>query len=143
MLPCLLHSLSGSGTLPARLGEKRQACPTDKLGADPAIARQGEPNKNMGLQGAFTTIREMARWGSIGLILAYRAAIRPWLWPSCRYHPSCSAYAIEAIRIHGVFRGIWLATARLLRCHPFAKGGPDFVPPKEAIGGDPPTDMPG
>lgn len=49
--------------------------------------------------------------------------------PSCRFHPTCSSYAVEAVRHHGALRGTWLATLRLLRCHPWHPGGFDPVPP--------------
>ena len=49
--------------------------------------------------------------------------------PTCRFHPTCSAYAVEAVHVHGVFRGLAMATWRLLRCHPFHPGGFDPVPP--------------
>jgi uncharacterized protein len=58
----------------------------------------------------------------------YRRAISPLTPPSCRYFPSCSAYALEAIEVHGAGRGGWLALRRILRCHPFARGGFDPVP---------------
>jgi putative membrane protein insertion efficiency factor len=64
----------------------------------------------------------------IGLVRTYRLAISPMLAPSCRYWPSCSEYAIEALRRHGVVRGGWLTTRRLCRCHPWAAGGVDEVP---------------
>lgn len=60
----------------------------------------------------------------------YRACISPMLPPSCRYVPTCSQYAIEAIQIHGPFKGLWLATRRLLSCHPWGGSGYDPVPPK-------------
>lgn len=62
-------------------------------------------------------------------IRAYRRWISPLKPPSCRFHPTCSAYASEAILVHGIFRGLGLATWRILRCHPFARGGYDPVPP--------------
>jgi len=64
----------------------------------------------------------------IGLLKAYRYAISPMLGRNCRYHPSCSEYAIEAVRRHGVIRGGWLAIKRVGRCHPFSRGGFDPVP---------------
>jgi uncharacterized protein len=65
----------------------------------------------------------------LAIIGFYRVAISPALAPSCRYTPSCSAYAVEAIELHGAGRGSWLALRRLLRCHPFHAGGHDPVPP--------------
>ena len=58
----------------------------------------------------------------------YKAAISPWLPPACRYEPTCSVYAREAIERYGFRRGSWLALARLSRCHPFRPGGLDPVP---------------
>ena len=63
------------------------------------------------------------------LIRAYRALVAPLLGPRCRFAPSCSAYAEEALRTHGAVRGSWLAVRRLARCHPFTPGGYDPVPP--------------
>lgn len=60
----------------------------------------------------------------------YKAVISPMLPPSCRYVPTCSQYAIDAIEIHGPFKGLWLATRRLLSCHPWGGSGYDPVPPK-------------
>jgi hypothetical protein len=59
----------------------------------------------------------------------YRWTIGPLLPRVCRFHPSCSAYALEALRIHGPFRGLYLTARRLLRCQPFHPGGFDPVPP--------------
>ncbi len=73
----------------------------------------------------------------IGLLRAYRFAISPIYGQVCRYHPSCSAYALEAVQVHGSLRGSWLAVRRLLRCHPWALGGYDPVPGtgRDATGG--------
>lgn len=71
------------------------------------------------------------RW-LIGLIGAYRRAISPLLPGACRFYPSCSSYASEAISLHGVARGTMLAAARLSRCHPWCEGGIDPVPPSRA-----------
>ena len=62
-----------------------------------------------------------------GLIRGYQILISPVLGPSCRYLPSCSEYAMEAVDRYGVGRGLWMAAWRLLRCHPFVKGGFDPV----------------
>ncbi|HID03352.1 MAG TPA: membrane protein insertion efficiency factor YidD [Desulfobacterales bacterium] len=64
----------------------------------------------------------------IGLIRGYRYIISPLLPPSCRFTPTCSRYAIEAIQSHGTLRGILLACGRIFRCHPFCQGGYDPVP---------------
>ena len=61
----------------------------------------------------------------------YQGAISPLFPPACRYTPTCSAYAIEAIRVHGPARGLWLALRRIMRCHPWEGSGYDPVPPKE------------
>jgi putative membrane protein insertion efficiency factor len=63
-------------------------------------------------------------------IIAYRRWISPVLPARCRFYPSCSAYALEALATHGAVRGLWLTLRRLLRCHPFHPGGYDPVPPK-------------
>jgi putative membrane protein insertion efficiency factor len=62
------------------------------------------------------------------LLTGYRRFISPLLGPTCRYYPSCSAYALEAVQLHGALRGSWLAARRLSRCHPFHAGGIDPVP---------------
>ena len=65
------------------------------------------------------------------LIKGYRRFISPLFPPSCRFQPTCSQYAIEAIGIYGTFKGSWLAIKRILRCHPFHQGGYDPVPSPE------------
>ena len=62
------------------------------------------------------------------LVQSYRSCISPLLPPSCRYYPTCSAYAMEAIERYGARRGGWMALRRILRCHPFHAGGYDPVP---------------
>ena len=64
----------------------------------------------------------------ISLIRVYRYAISPLLGRSCRFHPSCSEYALEALQVHGSLRGCWLTLKRIARCHPFHPGGYDPVP---------------
>ncbi len=70
------------------------------------------------------------KWLLIGLVRAYQLLLSPLLGPTCRYYPSCSAYAVEALRVHGAVKGTWLAGRRLLRCHPWSPGGVDHVPPR-------------
>lgn len=60
----------------------------------------------------------------------YRLFLSPWLGRSCRFEPTCSAYALEALRVHGGVKGGWLAARRILRCHPWGGSGIDDVPPK-------------
>lgn len=62
------------------------------------------------------------------LIRAYQYLISPVIGPSCRFHPTCSAYAYQAISRYGVIKGSWLSIGRVLRCHPFHPGGFDPVP---------------
>jgi putative membrane protein insertion efficiency factor len=64
----------------------------------------------------------------VHLVRAYQLLLSPFLGNHCRFYPSCSSYAIEAIERHGPARGIWLATRRLSRCHPWHPGGYDPVP---------------
>ncbi len=66
----------------------------------------------------------------IAIIKVYRYALSPWLGNHCRFHPSCSCYAEEAVARFGALRGGWLAVRRLGRCHPFCAGGIDPVPDK-------------
>ena len=64
----------------------------------------------------------------LALIRAYRYLLSPWWGGSCRFTPSCSSYAMEAIERHGAVRGGWLALRRIARCHPWCAGGFDPVP---------------
>jgi|GEM_PF-4666546 len=70
------------------------------------------------------------------LIRAYQYLLSPWLGPSCRYLPSCSEYAREALEIHGPWRGSWLALRRVSRCHPLGASGYDPVPAAQHTAGD-------
>ena len=64
----------------------------------------------------------------IWLVRAYQLLVSPFVPPSCRFHPTCSHYAIEALQKHGALKGFWLALRRILRCHPWHPGGHDPVP---------------
>ena len=70
----------------------------------------------------------MIKMALLFLIRAYQALLSPLFYGSCRFHPSCSHYAAEAVEVHGPLKGAWLALARLLRCQPFCRGGFDPVP---------------
>nr|WP_306173523.1 membrane protein insertion efficiency factor YidD [Limnobacter humi] len=63
-----------------------------------------------------------------GLVRGYQIGISPMFAPSCRFYPSCSAYALEAVRMHGAWRGTALALGRVCRCNPWSAGGIDLVP---------------
>jgi putative membrane protein insertion efficiency factor len=71
------------------------------------------------------------RWLLIQLIKAYRLLLSPWVGGHCRFHPTCSCYAITAIERFGVLRGSALSVRRLSRCHPWHEGGIDPVPDKD------------
>jgi putative membrane protein insertion efficiency factor len=66
----------------------------------------------------------------LAMLWIYRRFISPALPAACKFYPSCSHYAVDAIRLRGPFVGLWLAVRRLLRCHPWSLGGHDAVPPK-------------
>jgi putative membrane protein insertion efficiency factor len=68
----------------------------------------------------------------VGLIVirAYQLVLSPFSGGACRFHPTCSEYAVAAVEEHGLMRGLWLSLGRVARCHPFAKAGLDPVPPR-------------
>ncbi len=86
----------------------------------------------MAMKRPLSTIQGMAVATAILLVQGYQMAIRPLLIGSCKFCPSCSDYAIEALKRHGFLRGGWLAMARIVRCHPFSAGGIDPVPLDDA-----------
>lgn len=61
-------------------------------------------------------------------VRAYRLVFSPWVGHNCRYHPTCSAYALEALKMHGGMKGGWLTARRIARCHPWGGSGIDNVP---------------
>ena len=79
----------------------------------------------------YKAIARVLAWPLLALVWLYRLVISPWLGNNCRYDPSCSEYALEALRKHGVFRGTWLAARRIGRCHPWCGSGYDPVPGDE------------
>jgi putative membrane protein insertion efficiency factor len=74
------------------------------------------------------TLTLVPRRLALELLALYRLLVSPWLGPACRFEPSCSRYAAEAIERHGLGRGGWLAARRVGRCHPFGGSGYDPVP---------------
>jgi uncharacterized protein len=78
-------------------------------------------------------VRRLVAAPLIGLLVFYQRFISPMTPPTCRYYPSCSTYALVAIRRFGPVKGTWLALKRLARCHPWAAGGVDHVPAKDPI----------
>ncbi|HSR54656.1 MAG TPA: membrane protein insertion efficiency factor YidD [Alphaproteobacteria bacterium] len=80
------------------------------------------------MAGTIRMVSGLAGYGLIALVWGYRLLLAPLFPASCRYNPSCSAYAIEAIRRHGPIKGAWLAGRRLLACHPWGDCGHDPVP---------------
>lgn len=76
----------------------------------------------------------------LGLIRGYRYFISPLFPPTCRFQPTCSSYAMEAIAIHGTIKGSWLGINRILRCHPFHPGGYDPVPTSDQSSSDQSSD---
>lgn len=77
------------------------------------------------------TVGAPARLALVGLIHVYRLTLSGWLGGQCRFYPTCSHYAEEAIRTHGALRGSLMAAWRIARCGPFTAGGVDRVPPAE------------
>lgn len=93
------------------------------------------------------SIKDRPRWFAIFLIRFYQSYMRLHLFGRCKYWPTCSEFGIECFESFGVFRGFWLTLKRVLRCHPFSKGGFDPVPntpeqatvelPSDHVGGQP------
>jgi hypothetical protein len=78
-------------------------------------------------------VSRLSSWVAALLVLPlklYKLVLSPLLPPMCRFHPSCSVYAMGALKVHGPLKGSWLAARRLARCHPFNPGGLDPVPPR-------------
>lgn len=79
----------------------------------------------------------------VGVLRLYQLLVSPLLGPTCRFYPSCSSYAVQALTTHGLLRGSWLTVRRLARCHPWNPGGVDLVPgvgPSPAAHGTDPSD---
>lgn len=77
-----------------------------------------------------TVVSRMIQRGLMAVVKAYRYLLSPWLGSACRFSPTCSLYALEALQVHGAAKGSYLAARRILRCHPGCAGGVDPVPPR-------------
>lgn len=98
----------------------------DALEATGASSEQ--PRSRFTVHGSRFSVAELPRRALAVFIRAYQLVVSPALPPACRFTPTCSQYAIDAIRRYGALRGSWLAARRLARCHPFHPGGFDPVP---------------
>ncbi len=96
---------------------------------DSAMTNVGEPGVQSPRQLFLRRCMALPASTMIGLIRLYRLFLSPWLGNQCRFHPSCSNYAEQAISKHGALRGGWLTLRRLGKCHPWHAGGCDPVPP--------------
>jgi len=94
-----------------------------------STSKGGEPSAAAG-------VSRVAAWPLRGLIWIYRKLLSPFFGINCRYQPSCSAYAEEALRLHGATCGSWLALRRICRCHPWGGSGYDPVPPPRKPSGE-------
>lgn len=82
-----------------------------------------------GIRRAWRALMRVLALPLIGLVQLYRLFLSPFVGQHCRFTPTCSQYAIEALKVHGAVRGSYLAAHRLSRCHPWCEGGYDPVPP--------------
>lgn len=82
------------------------------------------------MQGVVKWILKVLGWILLVPVYIYKYAISPLTPASCRHHPTCSEYAVQALKIHGPFKGFWLATRRISKCHPWGTDGYEPVPPK-------------
>ena len=122
--------------LPARLGRDEARVSSASGHASTGGGSLDAEERPAGLAGPaareWGRVARIAGWPLLAVLWIYRRFVSPVLPPACRFHPSCSLYAAEAIVAHGPIRGTWLAVRRLLRCHPWNAGGPDPVPPPRA-----------
>jgi putative membrane protein insertion efficiency factor len=85
-----------------------------------------------------TGLQRAAKWVVLKLLHGYQLAVSPWLGNNCRFQPTCSQYAVEAVELHGVVKGGYLSLRRIIKCHPFNRGGVDLVPgqnsPRQVLG---------
>ena len=112
----------------ARVAPAREPQPPEGALEPNAWTSESTPERRTGFGRVAWIVGTPFRWLLIGLVWTYRHTISPILPPTCRYHPSCSAYAFEALQVHGAAKGFVLAVWRVLRCNPFTPGGLDPVP---------------
>ncbi len=96
----------------------------------PEADNRGVPDSSPLAQAQRTGVSRIFENALLLLIRVYQVTLSPFLGGHCRYEPTCSMYAIQAVQEHGPWRGSLLSLKRLLRCHPFVKGGYDPVPPR-------------
>lgn len=102
--------------------------PADKVCATCGGRRSTSPEWVAQVRSALRPVGRVLAWPFIALIRVYQLVISPLTPPTCRYYPSCSSYALTALRRFGPLKGTWLAARRVLSCHPWAAGGVDYVP---------------
>ncbi|TDE98749.1 membrane protein insertion efficiency factor YidD [Occultella glacieicola] len=93
---------------------------------------RGEASESAGTRPRRRPVRNPLTWLLVGGVRAYQLIVSPWFAPTCRYYPSCSTYAIDALRKRGPLAGTGLAVWRVLRCNPWSAGGVDHVPPRRS-----------
>jgi uncharacterized protein len=109
-------------------------------GMGTAVRMTSQPAGTSSAKGTGDAVRVTPlAWVLMLLVRGYRRFLSPLLGQQCRFQPSCSAYSLEALQVHGGLRGTWLTVRRIGRCHPFNKGGYDPVPPRIASSKAEPT----
>lgn len=98
---------------------------------DDASVYTSAPGASGGVRSVMGAVAALPARALVLLIRGYQTVISPMRGPTCRFYPSCSAYAVTALRTHGALRGTAMAVWRLLRCNPWNPGGVDHVPPRQ------------
>jgi putative membrane protein insertion efficiency factor len=120
----------------AGVAESNASARLGAAGENPAVARDTiDICDNRNMDSSATRQGSAARWLLLLFVRFYQIFFSPFLGGACKFYPSCSRYAQEAIAMHGARRGAWLAIKRLGRCRPFTKGGFDPLPEPDAVNG--------